>query len=697
MKILFLTHPYPNYVPDLLLHGLRKLLGSDAVEFPRKDCLYTGHLGPGVHMENQLCPGWFPDDEGQIDRVDIGSKIRNGYFDIIVCDLRAWSRLAPNLDGYSGPLAVIDGEDRPQKIPPGPYVIFRRETDGSDFSIPMPMALPEEIFNWIVQYDHLPKQYTIGFLGSTQDDEHRQILDRLIGWYPDSLFEATAIPSCKQPEPPGRKSRDFYYRLLQSCRFVLNLSGDGLDTFRFWENTACNSLHLSQRTPLFIPFDFIDQTHLLRFGNPNELKTKIDSVVQAPDLMKSMIGMSRHHLMNHHLTTHRADYFVRGMAKAYGLTRENLKPVHSLGRNRELNHRNKKKIYLGLSGHRNSGWGVCSHYFKKELSAIADMKTLNEQDDTACALDGILFQGLKGADFIPSFTRAKGFRNIGYAFFERELTTRSKENAACFDLVLAGSNWCRERILEKGIENSGTLLQGIDPDVFYPIKEAKPDDRFVIFSGGKFELRKGQDLVLRALKVFQDKHPDVLLINCWYNIWEHSIRMMESSRHIQFKYHPGQSWKENMKRTYLQNGLDPERIVTFDLVPYEDQRRLYAQTDLGLFPNRCEGGTNLVMMEYMACGKPVIASNTSGQKDILTPENAICLNELHDLNVVDSDGEIICRWQEPCLDELLDRLEYAYQNRAKIAKIGHNAGEALRQFTWRKSAQTLLGFINSLR
>ena len=57
MKILFITHWYPNYVPDLLLHGLRKLMGPDVVDFPRKDCLYEGVLGLGVCPPDQLCPG----------------------------------------------------------------------------------------------------------------------------------------------------------------------------------------------------------------------------------------------------------------------------------------------------------------------------------------------------------------------------------------------------------------------------------------------------------------------------------------------------------------------------------------------------------------------------------------------------------------------------------------------------------------
>ena len=318
MNILFLTHPYPNYVPDLLLHGLRKRFGPNAVDYPRKDCLYEGNLGVGVCPENQLCPGWFPDDGGQIDRMDIWQKAGSGYFDIIAGDLRAWSQLAPNLGAYSGPLAIIDGEDGPRKIPVGPYVVFRRETNGVDFSIPLPMALPEEIFDWIIQYDDLPKTHPIGFLGSTHDDDRRRITDQLGRWYPNALFQATAVPSDRHPEPHGRMGRDDYYRCLQQCRLVLSLAGAGWDTFRFWENSACNSVHVAQRTPLLVPSDFKDKAHILRFDHIDALKAKIDAVLERPDAHRSMIAMNRHHLINHHLTTHRADYFVHMMYKLYG-------------------------------------------------------------------------------------------------------------------------------------------------------------------------------------------------------------------------------------------------------------------------------------------------------------------------------------------------------------------------------------------
>ena len=112
-----------------------------------------------------------------------------------------------------------------------------------------------------------------------------------------------------------------------------------------------------------------------------------------------------------------------------------------------------------------------------------------------------------------------------------------------------------------------------------------------------------------------------------------------------------------------------------------------------MFPNRCEGGTNLVLMEYMACGRPAIASNCSGHKDILTSDNAICLNNLKELHIVDEGGREIGVWEEPSLDELVDQLEYAYSNRADIREIGSRAGDDLKKKTWNQTAQRLLNLI----
>jgi hypothetical protein len=317
MKILFVTHPYPNYVPDLLMHGLRKLIGDDLVDYPRKACVYDGVLGLGVCPEDQRCPDWFPSDLGQIDRSDIRRKVQTGFFDFVVCDLRAVADLQHYFGAWPERCVIIDGEDAAHPILPGKFVVCRRETDGSDYAIPLPMALPEEIFRWITRYDAEPKAYTIGFLGSTRDDGRKAFLDQLSRRYGNTLFRATEIPSTENPVPRGRMSRDAYYRQLQRCQMVLSLSGAGHDTFRFWEHAACNGVHLAPRVPLFIPNDFEDQREIIRFKTLDGLCRRIDAFLEGRHDNPDLANGGRLKLLRHHLTTHRAAYFLNCITKAF--------------------------------------------------------------------------------------------------------------------------------------------------------------------------------------------------------------------------------------------------------------------------------------------------------------------------------------------------------------------------------------------
>ena len=317
MNILFVTHPYPNYVPDLLLHGLRKLMGADVVDYPKKDCLYQGVLGLGVCPKDQLCPAWFPPDQGDIDRDDIWKKANTEYFRYIICDCRSFSLLLDNLTAWPSGLVIVDGEDSPVNIPPGKYVICRRETDGSDFSIPLPMAIPEEVLHWITSYDNTPKQYNIGFLGCADAGERKRTVETIVQICPDTLFETSAVPSDENPYPEGRMSRDNYYRNLQKCRMVLSLSGAGHDTFRFWENAACNAVHIAVKMPLYVPNDFGEGEHIFRFSNMDELRKVIEKVLEQNVQSEEMISRARYHLVNFHLTTKRAQYFLEKINYAF--------------------------------------------------------------------------------------------------------------------------------------------------------------------------------------------------------------------------------------------------------------------------------------------------------------------------------------------------------------------------------------------
>ncbi|MBA4368090.1 MAG: hypothetical protein C0403_10695 [Desulfobacterium sp.] len=128
--------------------------------------------------------------------------------------------------------------------------------------------------------------------------------------------------------------------------------------------------------------------------------------------------------------------------------------------------------------------------------------------------------------------------------------------------------------------------------------------------------------------------------------------------------------------------------------PNAQMARIYKNTDIGLFPNRCEGGTNLVLMEYMACGKPVIASFSSGHKDILTQNNSIPIRRMKpmDIPMGDSTHSI---WDDPDLEETITHLELAYQNRGSLLPIGRQAGEDLSKLTWKKMGEKFYTLLTS--
>lgn len=375
-------------------------------------------------------------------------------------------------------------------------------------------------------------------------------------------------------------------------------------------------------------------------------------------------------------------------------------------------------IYTVLPTGSFHGWGVCGKYLVKELSKITEVKLLTEDfnfDNLGDEFDYRLLkskiiseqeheiikkshslsvafpilQCITGNTLQPMMPNIRGTNNVGYTFFEDNLLAQpSLDNARrYFDIMITGSTWCEEILRNYGLVNIKTIIQGIDPTIFNQFYSEKEyfNDLFVIFSGGKFELRKGQDLVIRAFKVLQDRHKDVLLINSWCNFWPESFNTMSASQNIKFTPVQG-DYMSVVNRIFDENGIDLNRVITLPLYPNIMMARIYKNTDIGIFPNRCEGGTNLVLMEYMACGKPVIGSYNSGHKDMLTDKNSIKLVQMKRISIMNNN---VCSavWEEPNLDETIAKLEWAYNNRDSLKELGRQAGDDLSKLTWGNTAQ----------
>ena len=375
-------------------------------------------------------------------------------------------------------------------------------------------------------------------------------------------------------------------------------------------------------------------------------------------------------------------------------------------------------IYLILPCGSNFGWGICGKYLVKELSDICETTLLTENFDaedigdeleyhflksklddqqltsqtgegTNGRVDHPVLQAITDQTLQPWLVRMKGSFNAGYTFFEMNvLPPQSIQNGIDnFDVIVTGSKWCQEVLRNHGLNRLTTIIQGIDPQLFNPSHNEKGwfKDRFVVFSGGKFEFRKGQDIVIQAYKVLQDRHSDVMLVTAWYNPWPFSMKTMETSPYIQCKI-TQTDYLKAMNHILYENRIDLNRVINVLPRPNAQMARLYKNTDVGLFPNRCEGGTNLVLMEYMACGKPVIAAYSSGHKDIINPSNSVPIKKMKPLNI-NSEGVLQAVWDDPDLEETIAHLEAAYQNPDTLKLIGEQAGSDLARMTWEKTGQ----------
>jgi hypothetical protein len=174
------------------------------------------------------------------------------------------------------------------------------------------MALPSEVLDWIDRYADTPKTHSIGFLGSrsVHTPDRNQLLDALADRFPDSLVDSWAVGT----DSPGR---DGYYRTLQSCKAVLNLPGAGMDTFRYWENAACNAAHLCKDMSLFIPHDFREARDIIRFNDLDELVDAVEGVVNGQTDWRAMAEHSRAWLRQHHTTDKRAVQIIDRLRRAF--------------------------------------------------------------------------------------------------------------------------------------------------------------------------------------------------------------------------------------------------------------------------------------------------------------------------------------------------------------------------------------------
>jgi predicted O-linked N-acetylglucosamine transferase (SPINDLY family)/ADP-heptose:LPS heptosyltransferase/glycosyltransferase involved in cell wall biosynthesis len=299
--------------------------------------------------------------------------------------------------------------------------------------------------------------------------------------------------------------------------------------------------------------------------------------------------------------------------------------------------------------------------------------------------------------------QVRGKQNYGYAVFESShLSAEKIDSFSRFDLILVASTWNANILRNYGLTNVRLAIQGIDPTIFHPAPRSNLfGDRFVIFSGGKLEFRKAQDIVVAAFKIFQSRHPDALLITAWHNFWPVFMAGIERTGNVVGLPALDSNHRLKIAEWLTANGLPPGSFIDLGLVPNHITPQIVREADVALFPNRCEAGTNLVAMECLASGIPTILSTNTGHLDLLGDPKDIgfstvrhCYPLRHQTTVMQHPHfSGVEGWGESDVEETVEILEQAYTDRTEAKLRGERGALFMQGMTWEKQVEKILAAI----
>ncbi|MEG5043757.1 tetratricopeptide repeat protein [Microcoleus sp. B4-C1] len=283
---------------------------------------------------------------------------------------------------------------------------------------------------------------------------------------------------------------------------------------------------------------------------------------------------------------------------------------------------------------------------------------------------------------------------IGVIFFEdTRITAEALETAKKYSVIVAGSNWNADVLRSHGLTNVAMVHQGIDPTIFHPAPKSNLfGDRFVIFSGGKLEYRKGQDIVIAAFKRFRAKHPEALLLTTWHNFWPQYMLGIEQTGNVAGLPNINRDGSLGISQWLVANGLPVDSFIDIGLIPNHLTGQILREADCAVFTNRCEGGTNLVAMESMACGIPTILSANTGHLDLIYSN--ICYPLWSQGRVkLTAPFSGVEGWGESEVAEVVEALEQVYTNREQAKSRGLAAANFMLDWTWEKQVKRFLDVI----
>jgi glycosyltransferase involved in cell wall biosynthesis len=216
---------------------------------------------------------------------------------------------------------------------------------------------------------------------------------------------------------------------------------------------------------------------------------------------------------------------------------------------------------------------------------------------------------------------------------------------------------------------------GVNPDYFNPrIRGFRTTPRYTFLSVFEWGERKAPETLLRAYFSAFTHKDDVLLL----------LKVLNRD--------PGVNVQAQIAALNLPQDSPPVALLYNQELATHQMGSLYRSADCFITPTRGEGW-GLPILEAMACGLPVIATDWSAHTDFVRDDNAypVRVAELIPAKAKCPYYEGF-RWAQPDEEHMAHLMRYVYEHQEEAASKGQLAAEeSLTRWTWQQAARRIKG------
>ena len=280
------------------------------------------------------------------------------------------------------------------------------------------------------------------------------------------------------------------------------------------------------------------------------------------------------------------------------------------------------------------------------------------------------------------FNRIGSGNYSALTFFELD-TLNASEVASLNhpDKVFVSSSWAKT-ILENHNIPSGDIKVvplGVNLDIFNPANfktEDKPKDKYVFINVGKWEIRKGHDLLVN---IFNEAFTEQDNVELW--MINHNPFLNEQQT---------RQWQQVYKTSKLGN-----KIRIFPRInTHLELASVMNNADCGIYLSRGEGWNNEVM-ETMALNKPVILTDYSAHTQYSTKHNSY----LVDVDSTEAANDGIWfkgqgNWAKLGIPQIEQSIEYMRKVYKENIRTNPNGLKTAQKHTWQNTTDLIWKYMN---